>query len=76
MLYDLHEPLAVVRRFEHALSPGGWFVVSMFAGLHTGAARHIWKVMGRRYEVVAHARIRPRRSYVWDVKVLTVPTHA
>ena len=76
MLYYLHEPLAVVRRFEHALSPGGWFIVSMFAGLHTGAARHIWKGLERRYEVVAHARIRPRRSYVWDVKVLTVPTHA
>jgi 2-polyprenyl-3-methyl-5-hydroxy-6-metoxy-1,4-benzoquinol methylase len=76
MLYYLPEPLRVVRRFEHALSPGGWFIVSMFAGLHTGAARHIWKGLGRRYEVVAHARIRTRRSCVWDVKVLTVPTSA
>ncbi|MBM7804170.1 2-polyprenyl-3-methyl-5-hydroxy-6-metoxy-1,4-benzoquinol methylase [Geodermatophilus bullaregiensis] len=70
------DPLALVRRYEPFVEPGGHFIVSMFAGIHTARTRSIWRWLESRYAVVAHTRVATHRDHLWNVKVLRVPTPA
>jgi 2-polyprenyl-3-methyl-5-hydroxy-6-metoxy-1,4-benzoquinol methylase len=70
------EPLELARRYEPFLAPGGHFVASMFAAPYTSRTQRIWKQLERRYDVRAHSRVSIGRDYLWNIKVLRVPTSA
>lgn len=68
------DPLATVARYELALASDALLVVSMFDGLDTARARHIWKRLGKRYAVVDRTRVTSAAELSWTIKVLR-PAH-
>ncbi len=64
------DPLALVRRYDQYLEPGGSVIVSMFAGLDTARTRRIWKWLHAHYQTRAHAKVSTQRGYLWTIKVL------
>ncbi len=67
------DPLALVRRYEQFLAPGGHFIVSMFDPPVTVRTQRIWKRLQNRYDVIARSRVAISRDYVWNVRVLRAP---
>lgn len=68
VLEYFNDPAAVVRRYEAFAAEGGYFVVSMFAGIDTSRTRHIWRALGKRYEQVAQATVSTQFEYRWVIK--------
>jgi SAM-dependent methyltransferase len=64
------DPLALVRRYESFLAPGGLFLVSMFVGVDTVRARRIWRRLESTYRVKDETRVTNQAGYSWTVKVL------
>jgi SAM-dependent methyltransferase len=64
------DPLAVVRRYEPSLAPGGAFLVSMFAGIETVRTRRIWRWLESVYAVEDATRVTNRAGLTWVLKVL------
>jgi 2-polyprenyl-3-methyl-5-hydroxy-6-metoxy-1,4-benzoquinol methylase len=70
ILEYFQDALALVRRYERYLEPDGHFVVSLYDEPFTVRTRRIWRTLSAHYDVVAKARVRTRRDYVWNVQVL------
>lgn len=64
------DPLAVVRRYEPALAPGGAFLVSMFTGVETARTLRIWKWLESAYAVEDSTRVTNKAGISWILKVL------
>lgn len=64
------DPLAVVRRYEPALAPGGAFLVSMFTGVETARTLRIWRWLESVYAVADATRVTNRAGLSWILKVL------
>lgn len=64
------DPLALVRRYEPGLAPGGAFLVSMFAGIETARTQRIWKWLESVYAVEDATRVTNRAGLTWVLKVL------
>ncbi|HEX3127388.1 MAG TPA: class I SAM-dependent methyltransferase, partial [Thermoanaerobaculia bacterium] len=64
------DPLAVVRRYEPALVPGGAFLVSMFTGVETARTLRIWRWLESVYAVEDSTRVTNRAGISWILKVL------
>jgi SAM-dependent methyltransferase len=64
------DPLAVVRRYEPALAPGGAFLVSMFTGVETARTLRIWRWLESVYAVEDATRVTNKAGISWILKVL------
>jgi 2-polyprenyl-3-methyl-5-hydroxy-6-metoxy-1,4-benzoquinol methylase len=64
------DPLAMVRRYEPALAPGGAFLVSMFTGTDTARTRRIWRWLESVYAVEDATRVTNKARISWILKVL------
>lgn len=64
------DPLAVVRRYEPALAPGGAFLVSMFTGVETARTLRIWRWLESVYAVADSTRVTNKAGISWILKVL------
>jgi 2-polyprenyl-3-methyl-5-hydroxy-6-metoxy-1,4-benzoquinol methylase len=64
------DPLAVVRRYEPALAPGGTFLVSMFTGVETARTVRIWRWLEAVYTVEDATRVTNKAGLSWILKVL------
>ena len=63
------DPLAVVRRYEPALAPGGAFLVSMFTGVETARTLRIWRWLESVYAVADSTRVTNKAGISWILKV-------
>lgn len=64
------DPVALVRRYERFLDPGGLFLVSMFVGVDTVRAKRIWKRLEAVYPVRDQTRVTNHAGLSWTIKVL------
>jgi 2-polyprenyl-3-methyl-5-hydroxy-6-metoxy-1,4-benzoquinol methylase len=63
------DPLQLVQRYDDYVTPGGHFIVSMFAGIDTARTRRIWRSLDAHYEAVASSRVTTLRDHTWIIKV-------
>ncbi len=66
------DPLRLVQRYDEHVTPGGHFVVSMFAGVDTARTRRIWRRLDDRYEAAASSRVTTMRDHTWIIKAYKV----
>jgi 2-polyprenyl-3-methyl-5-hydroxy-6-metoxy-1,4-benzoquinol methylase len=64
------DPLALVRRYDVMLTPGGVFIASIFDGLDTARSVKIWRMLRSHYDELAVTRMRNEQGYAWSIKVL------
>jgi SAM-dependent methyltransferase len=71
LLYYLQDPVDVVRRLAHSLSPGGIIIISM---LRWTSSRRIWRSLDRSMAIEDRVTVTHRSVGSWDVKVMRPPT--
>lgn len=70
-MYYFETPLTILQRYEHALTDGGIFIVSMHA---THRSRRLWKSLETAYGVDDKIVVTNRSGVSWAVAVLSPPS--
>jgi SAM-dependent methyltransferase len=64
-------PVATLRRFAHALRPGGVLIVSLFRVPRPGAFwRRFWRAVAGHFDTVDATVVSNRAGETWDVRML------
>jgi 2-polyprenyl-3-methyl-5-hydroxy-6-metoxy-1,4-benzoquinol methylase len=64
------DPMAIVRRYEASLAPGGLFIVSIYRGTDQKRSSQIWRWLRSAYRQHDCTTIGNARGMQWDIAVL------
>jgi len=68
-LYYFQQPLALLKRYEHYLSPNGVIIISMYQE-HSNQREDLWNRIGASYVIENEHKIENSKGLIWIVKTV------